>query len=131
MIRVVGRDKTGIVILRDSRPDGSYVLLECQEFTPSGNGGVLALPDTDEEFPMLLAVREVQEGKTLIHAERTNKKPFSLEVDISAMPRGELRFHNREFIEHAVDEAEKTERTEITPENADRWGFMGRELEAT
>lgn len=76
-------------------------------------------------------LREVQERETLMHAERTNKKPFTLEVDISAMPRGELRFRNREFIEQAADEAEITQRTEITPENADRWGFMGRTFEAT
>jgi hypothetical protein len=84
MMRVVARGKSGIVILRDKRPDGSYVLLQCEEFTPTGNGGVLGLPDAekDEEFPMLLTYAH---RRTTIHAERTGTMPFSLEVDISAM----------------------------------------------
>ncbi len=127
MIRVATGDKTGIVIVRDDREDGSYVLLECHEFVPSGGGGVLGLPDEEEEFPML---RDVAENKTLAHAERTQKRPFSLEIDISSMPRGELRFSSREFIEQAAEEAEVAERAKITPENAEQWGFLGRELVA-
>jgi hypothetical protein len=127
MIRVAARDKTGIVILRDYRDDGSYVLLECHEFEPSGGGGVLGLPEDDEIFPML---RAAEEHKTFAHAERTQKKPFSLEVDISAMPRGELRFTSREFIEQAAEEAQVAEKVKITPENAERWGFLRREPEA-
>jgi len=33
----------GVVILRDLTPDGSYGLLECTEFEPSGGGGVLGM----------------------------------------------------------------------------------------
>jgi len=119
MIRVVARDRTGIVILRDERDDGSYVLLECEEFEPSGGGGILGDPADDEEvFPLLAENID-------IHAKRTGRQPFRLDVDISDMPRGELRFRNREFIEQAVEQAER-ERVAITPETADAWGYIGR-----
>jgi hypothetical protein len=123
MIRVVDREKTGIVILRDERDNGSYVLLVCQEFEPTSGGGVLGLPEDEETFPML---RDVAENTTRMHAERSNKKPFTIEVDLSNMPPGELRFQNREFIEQAVQESEVVKRVKITPENAESWGYLGR-----
>lgn len=126
MLTVAARGKTGVVILRDHREDGSYVLLECREFVPGGGDGVLGLPEDEEEFPML---RETEERKARLHAERLEKKPFSLEVDISAMPPGGLRFHIRRFLRRAAEEAEVAERVEITPENANRWGFLGRQRE--
>jgi len=119
MIRIVARDRTGVVILRDYKPDGSYVLLECTEFEPTGGGGVLGLPADDEEFPMLAA------RNTAAYAETAGKKPFHLEVDLTEMPPGELRFHNREFIEEAVSVAD-LEKVRITPQDADRWGWIRR-----
>jgi hypothetical protein len=128
MITVEGRGKTGTVLLRDTRPDGSYVLLECQEFTPTGGGGVLVLPES-EEFPTISSAD--LEKKTRMYAERVNKEPpFSLEVDISAMPAGALRFTNRAFIEKAVEESEVAKKTEISPGNAEAWGYIGAPAEA-
>jgi hypothetical protein len=123
MIRVAARGKTGTVILRDERPDGSYVLLVCEEFEPSGDGGVLDLPADEEEYPML----GLAEKRTVRHARMTGTDSFNLEVDISAMPPGELRFRNREFIEQSVEQAAITQRAEITPDSAASWGIIGGE----
>jgi hypothetical protein len=123
MIRVVARGKSGLVILRNRKPDGSYVLLQCEEFQPTGGGGIIGEPDDEEEeeFPMLhLAERRLRR-----HADRTGAEPFSLEVDITTMEPGELRFHNREFIEQAIEHAYDGE-VAITPANAEEWGFIGR-----
>jgi hypothetical protein len=122
MIRVADDEKTGIVLLRDERADGSYVLLVCEEFERTGGRGVLGLPADDEEtFPML----QDAEDNTRIHAERTKKKPFTIEVDLSNMPPGELRFQNGEFVEKAAQESQVLKRVEITPENAEEWGYVG------
>jgi hypothetical protein len=119
MLTVLARGRAGIVILRDSRPDGTYVLLECHEFEPTGGGGVMVTPDP-EEFPMVAARRRESDVAQLAQAES-----FSLEVDVSEMPRGQLRFSNREFIEQALAEAEESRRkTQITPENAAQWGYL-------
>jgi hypothetical protein len=121
MIRIVDRGRSGLVILRDDRDEGRYVLLVCQEFQPSGGGGIIDLPADAEEYPMLPKAKQ----RTVAHAELTNREPFSLEVDIGAMPRGELRFTNREFIEQAVAEAEAGhEVVRIEPENAQSWGYI-------
>lgn len=120
MIDVLARGHAGVVILRDRRPDGTYVLLECHEFEPTGGGGVVVRPDPEEEFPMIAAKRRAKDTARLADAE-----PFSLEVDISAMPPGRLRFSNREFIEQALAESEESqEKTQITPDNAARWGYL-------
>jgi hypothetical protein len=122
MITVAARDKTGVVILRDHRDDGSYVLLECRVFSPGGDGGVVVLPD-EEEFPML---RAAEETERLMRLEAADEKPFSLEVDVSAMPPGGLRFNNGKFVRQAAEAAQVGERARITPDNARRWGFLGR-----
>jgi hypothetical protein len=70
------------------------------------------------------------QDRTFAHAERVGKKAFSLEIDISEMPRGGLRFSSREFIEQAAKVAEELESIAITPENAEQWGFLGRGDEA-
>lgn len=120
MIRLVAGDRTGVVILRDRKADGSHVLLECTEFVPSGGGGVLGLPSDDEEFPMLAVQKNTE-----MYAEKERKQPFRLEIDLTEMPPGELRFNNREFIEEAVASAD-AEKIRLSPEDASRWGWIRR-----
>jgi hypothetical protein len=122
MLSVVGRGKSGTIIVRDDRGGGAYVLLVCEEVEPSGGGGVVATPD--EIWP---TGREIEEA-ALTLGNATGKEPFSLEVNISQMPPGELQFRSREFIEKAVDTSETTREASITPDNAEAWGYVGREM---
>jgi hypothetical protein len=119
MLTVVGRGKSGAIIVRDDRGADAYVLLICEEVEPSGGGGVVAAPD--EIWP---TGRESVENMAFALGKTTGTEPFTLDVDISQMPPGELRFRSREFIEKAVDTAETAERTYITPENAKQWGYV-------
>ena len=117
MIIVDSDEVTGTVVLRDQREDGSYVYLLCQSMHP----GSVFHPDPPEIFPTGFMPEAI-----LREAERAEKRAFALEVDIGRMPQGELRFHQVAFLEKAIKESEAFGKTEITPETASEWGYVGR-----
>jgi hypothetical protein len=116
-IEVYIREKSGTIILRDKRDDGTVILLVCQEYEPSGGGGVVVAPDKDEEYPMYAALER--------RAERAGLSRFRLEVDTSDLSPEPLRFTTREFIEAAGQAVDRgVERVELTTETAKEWGYQ-------
>jgi hypothetical protein len=141
VITVVSEDATGTVILRDERSEGAYILLECRRFSPddgTGGAGVAVLPET-ETFPMLRPALRALDRITSDRQKRLwrvstrrasrvggarSRRPFELEVDISALPAGELHFDMTRFAEAAARFASEG-KVRISPDNAFEWGFSG------
>jgi hypothetical protein len=118
---VVSNDsRTGTVVIRDDRNDGSYVYLLCQELhAHEPGGGIIVAPDPPEYFPTGAVDRAAH-----LHAESTGKSAFSLDVHIGEMPPGEIAFRQSSFVTKAIEESQRGERTWITPQNADEWGYV-------
>jgi hypothetical protein len=124
---IVWAGRHGTIVIRRRRPDGTIVLLACDELDRDAEptGTILQPEEEDEE-------REKQEQEKhkgggvfpLAEVQTVSDRPLAL--DVSGLPAGILRFHTGTFARRAVEALEAGQHeVELDFAQAEQWGFRG------
>lgn len=116
-IIVLSRGRSGEILIKDEREDGTQVFLVCRPYDDERTTGVFAGPgpaDDDGVYPML-------EARFKAAAE----PPFKLTLDTSRLPAGQIEFRSEAFILKAGEIARSgADHVTLRPEDLPEWGFV-------
>lgn len=118
-IVVQARGRSGEVLARDTRPDGTVVILVCKQWdSPIGNGVVVGPGEPAKEDKTLL-------GEFPLFGVHAEEKPFRIVIDTTGLPAGPMHFRSERFLE-AASEAASEGATEVvlSRHNAEFWGLI-------
>lgn len=122
-IDVVANDYHGKVVVRDTKDDGSAIILVCDEWDPSRpSAGPTVFPDPDERVQ-----DEDNPPERVIYPLGVTASLGTLEIDVSDIPSGRSAFDSGRFCEAAVSVLlTGTRRIRLGPYEAEAFGFRAR-----